>query len=56
MSRRLDWLARCLHKSDAYAEWIHQQFHYEYAHQPLAQWQERFRARDNEQWLMVRDL
>jgi GNAT superfamily N-acetyltransferase len=42
MSPHLDWLAAHLHHSDRYAEWIHQQFHYEYAHQPLAEWQREF--------------
>ncbi|ANI59636.1 GNAT superfamily N-acetyltransferase [Pseudomonas frederiksbergensis] len=39
---RLDWLAHHMHHSDIFASWIHQQFHYEYADQPLPQWQREF--------------
>ncbi|MGY2440068.1 GNAT family N-acetyltransferase [Pseudomonas fluorescens] len=42
MSLRLEWLADHMQHSDTYAEWIHRQFHYEYAHQPLAEWQREF--------------
>src|SRR5471032_2208245 len=38
----LDWLAHHLHHSNTFAGWIHQQFHYEYALQPLAEWQLEF--------------
>ena len=32
-------------------EWIHQQFHYEYAHQPLADWQREFaQGQSNGEW------
>lgn len=42
MSLRLEWLADHLQHSDTYAAWIHQQFAYEYAAQPLAEWQREF--------------
>ena len=37
-----DWLIHHPHHSDTYAAWIHQQFHYEYAEQPLPDWQREF--------------
>ncbi|UVL00739.1 GNAT family N-acetyltransferase [Pseudomonas sp. B21-048] len=39
---RLDWLALHMHHSDTFASWIHQQFDYEYADQPLPHWQREF--------------
>jgi GNAT superfamily N-acetyltransferase len=42
MSLKLDWLAHHMHHSDRYAQWIHQQFPYEYIDQPLAEWQREF--------------
>jgi N-acetylglutamate synthase-like GNAT family acetyltransferase len=42
MTLHLDWLANHLEHSDTFASWIHQQFHYEYADQPLAEWQREF--------------
>jgi hypothetical protein len=39
---RLDWLAHHMHHSDTFASWIHQQFDYEYADQPLPRWQREF--------------
>lgn len=39
---RLDWLAHHPQHSDTFAGWIHRQFHYEYASQPLADWQREF--------------
>lgn len=39
---RLDWLAHHPHHSDTFAGWIHRKFHYEYASQPLADWQREF--------------
>ncbi|QAX85767.1 N-acetyltransferase [Pseudomonas sp. DTU12.3] len=51
MSLQLDWLAGHMHHSDTYAAWIHQQFHYEYAHQPLAEWQREFAdGQSNGKW------
>ena len=51
MPVRLDWLARHLQHSDRYAAWIHEQFHYEYAHQPLAEWQREFaEGQSNGDW------
>lgn len=42
MSLRFEWLADHLQHSDTYAAWIHRQFHYEYAEQPLAEWRREF--------------
>jgi len=42
MAPRLDWLARHMRHSNTFASWIHQQFHYEYAGQPLPDWQREF--------------
>jgi GNAT superfamily N-acetyltransferase len=39
---RLDWLAHHPQHCDTFAGWIHQQFHYEYAEQPLPDWQREF--------------
>lgn len=51
MSLQIDWLAHHMQHSDRYAEWIHQQFHYEYAHQPLADWQREFaQGQSNGEW------
>lgn len=51
MSAHLVWLADHLHHSDRYAEWIHNQFSYEYAQQPLADWQREFAAgQSNGDW------
>ncbi|SDT26874.1 Acetyltransferase (GNAT) family protein [Pseudomonas sp. Z003-0.4C(8344-21)] len=51
MSPHLVWLADHLHHSDRYAEWIHSQFSYEYAHQPLADWQSEFaEGQSNGDW------
>ncbi|NER60390.1 GNAT family N-acetyltransferase [Pseudomonas sp. MAFF212428] len=38
----IDWLSHHPHHSNTLAQWLHQQFHYEYADQPLAQWQQAF--------------
>jgi GNAT superfamily N-acetyltransferase len=54
MSARIDWLARHIQHSDAYAEWIHRQFHYEYAHQSLSDWQLEFaEGQANGDWLCL---
>jgi GNAT superfamily N-acetyltransferase len=42
MSLQIDWLANHMHHSDRYAQWIHQQFPYEYVDHPLAEWQREF--------------
>ena len=42
MQPRLDWLAHHPQHSDIFAGWIHRQFHYEYAEQPLTDWQREF--------------
>ena len=42
MTPRLDWLARQMQHNNTFAAWIHQQFHYEYAGQPLSDWQREF--------------
>ncbi|MHC8314768.1 GNAT family N-acetyltransferase [Pseudomonas sp. LB3P31] len=42
MYPRFDWLANHPRHSDTFAAWIHQQFTYEYADQPLAEWQREF--------------
>lgn len=48
---RLDWLAHHPQHSDTFAAWIHRQFHYEYAEQPLADWQREFAAgQTNDDW------
>lgn len=39
---RLDWLEHHMAHSDTLAQWLHQQFHYEYADVPLADWQREF--------------
>ncbi|TWC44312.1 acetyltransferase (GNAT) family protein [Pseudomonas sp. SJZ080] len=39
---RLDWLADHPQHSDTFAAWIHRQFRYEYAEQPLLDWQREF--------------
>ncbi|WP_445178846.1 GNAT family N-acetyltransferase [Pseudomonas sp. McL0111] len=51
MTLHLDWLAQHMQHSDTYAEWIHRQFHYEYAHQPLTEWQAEFaQGQSNGNW------
>ncbi|MGE8154803.1 GNAT family N-acetyltransferase [Pseudomonas vancouverensis] len=51
MTLRLDWLTEHMHHSDTFAAWIHRQFHYEYAQQPLADWQREFSAgQHNDDW------
>ncbi|MBZ9783402.1 GNAT family N-acetyltransferase [Pseudomonas sp. REP124] len=51
MTTRLDWLINHMHYSDTFANWIHTQFHYEYAEQPLAAWQQEFaEGQDNCDW------
>lgn len=51
MSLQIDWLAHHMQHSDRYAKWIHQQFHYEYTHQPLADWQREFaQGQSNGEW------
>lgn len=42
MTPQLDWLAAHPQHSDTFAAWIHRQFHYEYADQPLTDWQQEF--------------
>lgn len=41
---RIEWLDRHMDKCNEMAQWIHQEFSYEYAHQPLASWQQEFSA------------
>ena len=36
----IDWLSNHPHHSDTLARWLHEQFAYEYADVPLAQWQQ----------------
>lgn len=51
MTPRLDWLLNHLHHSNTFAAWIHQQFHYEYANQPLSDWQREFaEGQRNGEW------
>ena len=51
MAPRLDWLARHMQYSNTFASWIHRQFHYEYAGQPLPDWQREFaEGQDNGDW------
>ena len=51
MPVQFEWLASHMQHSDTYAAWIHQQFEYEYAHQPLAQWQREFaEGQSNGDW------
>ncbi|VVP98138.1 GNAT family N-acetyltransferase [Pseudomonas fluorescens] len=51
MPVQFEWLASHMQHSDTYAAWIHQQFQYEYAHQPLAQWQREFaEGQSNGDW------
>ncbi|ROQ53323.1 N-acetyltransferase [Pseudomonas putida] len=38
----IDWLSNHPHHSDTLARWLHEQFAYEYADVPLAQWQQEF--------------
>lgn len=48
---RLDWLKHHMAHSDTLAQWLHQQFHYEYADVPLADWQREFaEGQHNGQW------
>ena len=42
MTLHLEWLADHPQHSDTFAGWIHRQFHYEYAEQPLLDWQREF--------------
>ncbi|TMU69717.1 GNAT family N-acetyltransferase [Pseudomonas fluorescens] len=42
MSLKLDWLAHHMNHSDLFAQWIHQQFPYEYVDHPLTDWQREF--------------
>ena len=42
MTLHVDWLANHPQHSDTFAGWIHRQFHYEYAGQPLPDWQREF--------------
>lgn len=49
--RRLDWLKHHMAHSDTLAQWLHQQFHYEYANVPLPDWQREFaEGQHNGQW------
>lgn len=41
---QLVWLEQHMHHSDTLAEWLYRQFHYEFVHQSLAQWQQEFAA------------
>jgi len=51
MSPRLEWLIDHPQHSATYAEWIHRQFAYEYAEQPLDEWQREFAAgQSNGEW------
>ena len=48
---RLDWLKHHMAHSDTLAQWLHQQFHYEYADVPLSDWQHAFaEGQHNGQW------
>ncbi len=54
MTIRLIWLADQMQHSDTFAAWIHQHFYYEYAEQPLIDWQLEFaRGQANEQWMCL---
>lgn len=39
---RLDWLEHHMQHCDTLAQWLHRQFHYEYADTPLPDWQREF--------------
>jgi GNAT superfamily N-acetyltransferase len=48
---RLDWLDRHMDHCDTLAQWLHQQFHYEFADLPLRDWQRTFAAGQRDgQW------
>jgi N-acetylglutamate synthase-like GNAT family acetyltransferase len=48
---QLAWLRDHMHYSDTLAQWIHEQFAYEYVDQPLADWQRAFAdGQTNGQW------
>ncbi|SHM51349.1 Acetyltransferase (GNAT) family protein [Pseudomonas asturiensis] len=47
----LDWLAHHMEHSDTFAQWLHQQFNYEFADQSLADWQHEFsQGQHNNDW------
>lgn len=51
---KLDWLRDYPEHCDTVAAWLHRQFPYEFAEQPLADWQAEFRAgQDNGDWQML---
>ena len=51
MTIRLDWLLNHMQHSNTFANWIHTQFHYEYAQQPLPAWQQEFaEGQNNGDW------
>ncbi len=51
---KLDWLRDHPEHCDTVAAWLHRQFPYEFAEQPLADWQAEFRAgQDNGDWQML---
>ncbi|WP_445577108.1 N-acetyltransferase [Pseudomonas sp. E141] len=41
---QMDWLENHMDKCDQMAEWLHQEFSYEFAQQSLASWQQEFAA------------
>jgi GNAT superfamily N-acetyltransferase len=48
---RLVWLRDHMQHSDTLAQWLHRQFSYEFAEQPLADWQCEFaEGQDNGEW------
>ncbi|MDH0300981.1 MULTISPECIES: GNAT family N-acetyltransferase [unclassified Pseudomonas] len=48
---RLDWLKHHMAHCDTLAQWLHQQFHYEYVDVPLRAWQREFaEGQHNGQW------
>jgi GNAT superfamily N-acetyltransferase len=51
---KFDWLRAHPEHCDTLAAWLHRQFPYEFAEQPLADWQLEFRAgQDNGDWQML---
>ena len=47
----LDWLSHHMEHCDTFAQWIHTQFSYEYAHLPLSEWQHEFaQGQSNGEW------
>ncbi|MEG0858652.1 MAG: GNAT family N-acetyltransferase [Pseudomonas sp.] len=47
----IDWLENHMTHCDTFAQWVHQQFHYEFEDVPLAQWQQEFaQGQSNGKW------